>query len=273
MLYFPNAKINLGLRVLRKRPDGYHDIESIFLPLPWCDVLEIVQTDNFNSDKITWKNYGLEIPGNTNDNLISKAYNILDKDFKLAPVNINLLKQIPMGAGMGGGSADGAFALKAFNQLFNLNLSEHQLLHYASQLGADCSFFINNKPAYVNGIGDKLEIIDFKWPCNYIYIVCPPYHIATVEAYQNMIPDAEYDSSLMELVNAPVQTWKNMIHNDFEAYAFKQFPEIGTVKDKLYNDGALYASMTGSGSAVYGFFNEKHIINLPENYICKWLEV
>ncbi len=271
MIEFPNAKINLGLRVLHKRPDGYHDIESIFLPVPWCDNLEIIQ--NKSTDKITWKNYGLNIHGNPNDNLISKAYNLLDKDFSLPPVNINLLKQIPMGAGMGGGSSNAAFALKAFNNIFNLSLNDAQLMQCASQLGADCSFFIQNKPAAVHGIGDKISIIDFKWPCNYIYIVYPPYHINTADAYKNMIPKDIYDTTLIELIKQPIQIWKDTIFNDFENYAFSIYPEILALKNKIYNSGALYASMTGSGSAVYGFFDNKEHIDLPKNYNCKWLEI
>ncbi len=257
--------------MLRKRPDGYHDIESIFLPIPWCDVLEIVKSNTNNLDKITWKNYGLEIRGGQKDNLISKAYNALNRDFSLPAIVVNLLKQIPMGAGMGGGSADGSYALKTLNELCGINLSETQLLNYASQLGADCSFFIHSKPAYVQGIGDKLSLINFEWPSKYIYVVCPPYHISTVQAYQNMKPSELSQSSLVELIDAPIGAWKDSISNDFELYAFNKFPEIANFKNKLYECGALYASMTGSGSAVYGFFNAKTDIELAKNYECRWI--
>lgn len=277
MLYFPNAKINIGLRVLRKRSidepfAGYHDIESVFLPVPWYDVLEIVESRA--ASKFTFTGYGLPIQGNPNDNLIAKAYNILEKDFSLPHVHINLLKQIPMGAGMGGGSSDAASALVAFNNLFNLNMDHRQLKKYASQIGADCSFFIDNQPALVSGVGENIDTdMIIQAPSNYILIVYPPFHISTAEAYQHIKLNDNYSESLRDIILQPIDSWKESIHNDFESYAILKFPEIQEIKNKMYAQGALYVSMTGSGSAVYGFFNHISDLKFPSNYICKWLDI
>lgn len=252
MIVFPNIKINLGLSITEKRPDGYHNLETVFYPVALEDALEIRALPEADK-KITLHQYGMEITGNPEDNLVAKAYSLLDKEFHLPPVEIHLYKHIPSGAGLGGGSSDAAFMLKLLNGHFHLNLSEEQLEIYAATLGADCAFFIKNKPVYAEGIGNIFSPIELSLKGYQIMIVKPDVFVSTREAFANIHPHhPEYP--VKEVIRRPVAEWKDTLINDFEASVFPQHPVIGEIKQELYNQGALYASMSGSGSSVFGLF-------------------
>jgi len=250
MLTFPNCKINLGLWVTGLRDDGYHDIETVFYPVPLTDILEIiVAPDHQDHFSMT----GLEVPGDTGDNLCIRAYRMLAADHTLAPVHIHLHKVIPAGAGLGGGSSDGVHTLMLLGRLFDLRLSSEALQDYAARLGSDCPFFLRDKPAYAWERGDKIEVCDVDLSGHPIMIVVPPVHISTAEAY-GMIGPEKRDCVLKDLLTRPLPEWKGTVTNDFEGPLTTRFPEIGRIRDRLYEAGAIYASMTGSGSAVYGLF-------------------
>ena len=249
MIIFPNAKINIGLNVINRRYDGYHNLETIFYPLKINDALEII-----SSDQLSFESSGLEIPGRVEDNLCIKGYHLLKKDFDIPPVKIHLHKHIPIGAGLGGGSADAAFFIRLLNQHFNLGLADDRMMDYARQLGADCAFFIQNKPVFAFDRGDEFEPIKLDLSNYKIVLVMPPVHVSTGEAYAGVKP-APVNQSLMELIYKPINQWKNYIKNDFEASVFKNHPEIRGVKSALYEAGAIYASMSGSGACVFGIFN------------------
>lgn len=248
MITFPNAKINLGLNIVSKREDGYHNIESCFYPIPWHDSLEVIEAASF-----AFHSYGLDIPGNTSSNLCVKAYELIKKDHDIPPVEIHLLKNIPMGAGLGGGSADGAFTLKTLNELFKLNLTSSQLEAYALQLGSDCPFFIKNEPVLAKGRGEQLEAIDSGLSGYYLAIHNPDIHVSTKEAYAGVTPQAP-SKSIEEIIQSPIQEWKGQLVNDFESSIFPNHAEIEQLKNGMYEAGAIYASMTGSGSTVFGLF-------------------
>ncbi len=250
MLIFPNTKINLGLYITEKRGDGYHNLYSCFYPILWQEALEIVPADSFS---LTCS--GLPIPGETTDNLCTKAYQLLAADFDLSPVQVYLHKTVPTGTGLGAGSANGAFMLKLLNQYFELNLSDTELAAYALQLGSDCPFFILNQPAVAQGRGETLSAIPTVLSGKYIQLVCPGIHISTAEAYRSVTPNIP-EISLAEVLQQPIETWKHTLRNDFEAWAISQNPFIGELKEMLYAEGAAYAAMSGSGSAVFGIFNE-----------------
>ena len=263
MVVFPNGKINLGLNVTNKRNDGYHDLETVFYPTRIHDVLEIIK-----ADVVEFTMSGLPVAGDVNDNLCLKAYHLLKKDFlELPPVKIHLHKVLPMGAGLGGGSADGAFTLMLLNQKFKLNITEQQLSRYALQLGSDCPFFILNKPCFASGRGERLEPIAVDLSAYKIILVHPGIHVSTARAFALLNP-AEPSTSIKNILDKPISTWKHQLINDFEAPVFAMFPEIKQIKQTLYAAGALYASMSGSGSAVYGIFENKDITlpNFPEHY-------
>jgi len=251
MLVFPNAKINIGLNIVEKRPDGFHNIESCFYPVGWSDALEITLADT-----LSFHSSGIEIPGNDLDNLCIKAYKILAEDYKLPAVTIHLLKAIPIGAGLGGGSADAAFMIYALNEQFNLKISLKKQLDYARRLGSDCAFFIINKPVYCFQKGDHFEDIDLKLAGKWIVLINPGVHISTPEAYAGVIP-AVPESDLRDLLKEPVLSWKNTIKNDFETTLFPKYPLLKTIKEDLYNLGATYAAMSGSGSTLYGIFENE----------------
>jgi len=251
MIVFPNAKINIGLNVVEKRSDGFHNIESIFYPImDLFDVLEIVENED-----LAFKSTGIEIPGDDDSNLCLKAFHLIKADFNIRNVNIHLHKNIPIGAGLGGGSSDGAFMLKSLNELFELNLTSVQLVKYAKQLGSDCAFFIDNVPVYAYNKGDDFEFIDLDLSSYEIKIEYPKIHIGTKEAYTGIVPVSS-QKNLKELINQPIENWKSSIINDFEKSVIPQYPLVEELKQKMYLDGAIFASMTGSGSAVYGFFNK-----------------
>ncbi|HAL82944.1 MAG TPA: 4-(cytidine 5'-diphospho)-2-C-methyl-D-erythritol kinase [Mucilaginibacter sp.] len=250
MIIFPNAKINIGLNVIERRADGYHNLETVFYPVKINDALEIIR-----ADELSFQSSGLEIPGRVEDNLCIKGYHLLKKDFGLPPVKIHLHKHIPIGAGLGGGSADAAFFIRLLNQEFELGLTDMQMIAYARQLGADCPFFIQNKPVFAFDRGDEFEPIKLDLSNYKIVLVMPPVHVSTSEAYRGVKP-APVKQSLMELINEPIKEWKNHIKNDFENSVFKNHPEIRGVKAALYEAGAIYASMSGSGASVFGIFEE-----------------
>jgi len=263
MICFPNCKINLGLHITGKRPDGYHDLESVFYPLNIKDVIEIVPSDTF---KLTVS--GLSVDGNADNNLCVKAYNLLKKDFpKLPPVKMWLHKHIPMGAGLGGGSADGAFALKLLNDKFHLSISTNQLINYASQLGSDCPFFILDKPAFASARGEILESLSLDLSGYSFVLVHPEIHIATGWAFSQIKPKV-HAKNIKELISQPITTWKDELKNDFEEPVLKEYPQLNIIKENLYEAGAAYASMTGSGSSFYGLFLSKpsNIAYLSDNY-------
>tara|TARA_B110000444_G_scaffold122260_1_gene115042 strand:- start:203 stop:952 length:750 start_codon:yes stop_codon:yes gene_type:complete len=247
MIVYPNAKINIGLNVLEKQVDGYHKLSSVFYPLnKLCDMLEILPAKYFS-----FSSSGLAIPGNSN--ICVKAFELLKSDFEIENVTMHLHKQIPIGAGLGGGSADGAFTLKALNKLFELELSIIELEKYALELGADCPFFIENSPKYITGIGEKMMNINLDLSSYKMKFIFPELHISTSEAYKGVIPSRP-EEKLLDLVKQPIENWKSIIKNDFELSAFAKHPLLKIIKEKLYTDGAIYASMTGSGSVIYGVF-------------------
>lgn len=301
LVLFPNSKINLGLRVINKRKDGFHDIQTLFVPIPIKDVMEISPSEDDNTH-LTVSGDKYSLPDNDiNNDLCIKAYNLLKEEFDIKPVNIHLHKNIPSGAGLGGGSSDAAFVLKAINKLCGLHLNSKTLAKYASKIGSDCGSFIYEHPMYAEERGDLLfpistqfydffpdltkprmqeekteEIIftkqgsekakalqlhkdtflsqdgRFKWKI----ITLPQIHVSTAEAYYNVCPDDSGDS-LYSRLSEPIETWKDTVFNDFEKTVFKKHPEIKFVKDMLYEQGAIYASMSGSGSSVFGIFRLK----------------
>lgn len=263
MITFPNAKINLGLNIVEKRPDGYHNLETIFYPIKLQDALEVTRLQD---DTAPFKLHvsGTNLEGTAEDNLVVKAYRLLKDDFQLPPIDIHLFKHIPTGAGLGGGSADCAFMIKLLNEKFNLNLSIDQMEQYAAKLGADCAFFIQNKPVFATGIGNLFHPIDFSLKGYHLVLVKPNSSVSTREAYANIIP-CKPEASLLEIIKQPVETWRESMKNDFEYSVFLSHPEIAAIKDKLYDLGAVYASMSGSGSAVYGIFKAP-IENVDEKF-------
>lgn len=252
MISFPNAKINLGLDIIEKRSDGYHNISSCFYPVPLCDVLEL----NL-SNKFEFITSGLPIPGIKNENLVVKAYKLLKKDFNLPNISIHLHKNIPLEAGLGGGSSDGAFALKMLNEFFDIYLDDIVLEDYAGLLGSDCPFFIYNSPTLVEGRGDQVNEIGVDLKGYFIGIVKPDLSISTREAYRSIQP-GQPEHEIQSIINSmPVTEWKNFLKNDFEKSILEKHPVLSEFKARLYENGAIYASLTGSGSAMYGLFEIK----------------
>ena len=265
MISFPNCKINLGLYIIGKRSDGYHDLETVFLPIPVEDCLEIERSTNESSIAVS----GLTIDGTRDTNLCWKAYQLLKNKFDLPPIEIKLHKQIPTGAGLGGGSSNGAFTLRLLNEKFNLKLKQYELLDLAAQLGSDCPFFIINQPCIGSGRGDILTPISLPQVEDLFGIlVMPGIHISSAWAFQQITP-AKPTKAIKDLISLPMQEWKNQLHNDFEEPVFKSHSELRKIKDELYHRGAIYASMSGSGSAIYGIFAELPSFQLPDSYLVK----
>ena len=255
MITFPNAKINIGLNITEKRSDGYHNLETIFYPIDLCDSLEFVQNDEtqFNCT-------GLKIEGEPENNLILKAYKQLKEEFNLPNIDIHLHKAIPMGAGLGGGSADAAFMLKMLNDEFCLGLSSQELEQKVAKLGADCAFFIKNKPTLAKGIGNIFEPTSINLSGCHIVLIKPEVHVSTAEAYRGCKPQ-RWTTPLEVAIKRPISEWKNCISNDFETTVYDTHPELAEIKDMLYNEGAVYAAMSGSGSTIYGLFENAIIDN------------
>lgn len=254
MLVFPNCKINLGLNILQKRGDGFHNLETLFYPISFTDILEVVN-DAQSKAGIEFTATGLPVDGSGDDNLCLKAFHLLKKDFPQLPaVKVHLHKVIPMGAGLGGGSADAAFMLKLLNDKFKLGIPADQLIKYALQLGSDCPFFIINKPCYATGRGEILEEIQLDLSAHRIVLINPGIHINTGWAFSQITP-AFPKRTIKEIIQQPVNTWKDELVNDFEKAVLPVHPQIKKIKEELYQQGALYASMSGSGSTVFGIFN------------------
>jgi 4-diphosphocytidyl-2-C-methyl-D-erythritol kinase len=256
MICFPNAKINIGLYITERRSDGYHNLESVFYPIQIQDALEVV-----SASKLDFSASGIEIPGKMEDNLCVKAYHLLKKDHDLPPVHIHLHKHIPIGAGLGGGSSDAAFFIKLMNEKFELGLRNEQIEAYCRQLGADCAFFIENKPVFAYGKGDQFLPVKLDLSAYFMVLVMPDVQVSTSEAYRGVKP-ALPNYQLVEVVENDLLTWKNVVKNDFEASVFDKFPVIRGVKAALYESGAIYAAMSGSGSSVFGIFKKK--VTLPD---------
>ena len=280
MVSFPNAKINIGLHITERRSDGFHNIESCFVPVGWSDVLEIIP-----AQKLDFSSSGISIPGDISTNLCVKAYELLRKDFDLPPVQIHLHKVVPIGAGLGGGSADAAFTLKLLNEIGDLGLGTEDLENYARKLGSDCAFFIQNRPIFCYDKGDQFKDIEFylpeslklsgRFPENsinsfntlFIVLVYPNLHISTAEAYSGVRPEKR-SANFSEILQQKPNFWCNDIKNDFEAHLFVKYPVLGQIKSQLYEQGAAYASMTGSGSTVYGIFEKPvDLTEYFENYL------
>ena len=260
MILYPNAKINLGLSVLQKREDGFHNLETLFYPVEAKDVLEIVESSGLQMHQ-----YGIEYPGDPMDNLCVKAYRALAADFDIPPVEIHLYKKIPVGAGLGGGSADAAFTLRGLNEMYSLGLSDDRLSEYAATLGSDCAFFVYNRPMLGTGRGEILEPVEIPSLEGYeIKLVFPPYFVSTAAAYGGIVPrdkrvanGENVDTrSIVEILRQPVEYWKDSLTNDFEKTVFAKIPQLAAYKDELYAEGAVYASMSGSGSAFFGIFKK-----------------
>lgn len=277
MIVFPTCKINLGLRVPSKRQDGYHNIETIFYPIPLTDALEVIRKTEPSNESLTFSFSGLPISGKEEDNLCIKAYKLLKEKFPdLPPILAHLHKIIPMGAGLGGGSSDGAFMLRLLNQLFSLQLSDEKLCEYALKLGSDCPFFIHNQPCYAEGRGELMEPISLSLKDYTIALVYPALHVSTANTFRELnrtTTPLKYDQSLQDIIGMPVKEWKDVLVNEFEIPVTKQFPEIAKIKSNLYEAGALYASMTGSGSSVFAIFDKTASIktSFPESYFIKIL--
>ncbi|MCC8143932.1 MAG: 4-(cytidine 5'-diphospho)-2-C-methyl-D-erythritol kinase [Tannerellaceae bacterium] len=250
MISFANAKINLGLNIISRRADGYHTIETIFYPIPLKEVIEIVP-----AREPSFTQTGIPVDGPAENNLILKAIAALQQRYTIPPLEIHLLKAIPLGAGLGGGSADAAVTLKMVNELCELNIPEQELEKIAATLGADCPFFIRNKPVFATGTGNIFTPIDLSLAGYDLYVIKPDIFISTAEAYSAIIP-GKPEISLTEIVKRPVTEWKELMVNDFEPNVFKRYPEIGLIKEELYRSGAIYAAMSGSGSSVYGIFKK-----------------
>lgn len=260
MIAFPNIKINLGLSITEKRPDGYHNLETVFYPVALEDALEI-RTSPDTDRKFTLYQHGMEIAGKPEDNLVVKAYLLMDKEFHLPPVEIHLYKHIPSGAGLGGGSSDAAFMLKLLNDHYQLGVSKEQLEVYAATLGADCAFFIKNRPTFAEGIGNIFSPVELSLSGYQIMIIKPDVFVSPREAFANIRPHhPEYP--VKEVIRRPVTEWKDTLINDFETSVFPQHPIIRDIKEELYHHGAIYASMSGSGSSVFGLFAPES--TLPE---------
>ena len=258
MLTRPIAKINLGLNVVERRPDGYHNLETVFYPVPVCDALEVFEMDTrFPSDvdcdlKVT----NIHIDGDEQRNLVVRAYNLLKQDFPDMPrVHAHLYKGIPTQAGMGGGSSDCGFMITLLNKMFGLGLTDEQMIQYAARLGADCAFFILNRPCYAEGIGERLQPIALDLSGWYLAVVRPAIPVSTKEAFSLITPQHP-EKNCLDIVMQPVESWRDELTNDFEKSVFTLHPEIGAIKDRLYDIGAVYAAMSGSGSSLFGLFRE-----------------
>ena len=250
MIAFPPCKINLGLNILSKRQDGFHNIETCFYPIPWTDILEVIPA---KETELTFS--GNSIPGRAEENLCLKAYELIKNDFGIGPVKIHLHKIIPIGAGLGGGSSDAAYSIRLLSNVFELSLTPDQLRNYAAQLGSDCSFFTQDKPQIGSGKGEILHDLDITLNGFWLILVKPPIHVSTQQAYSGVVPK-QPQIQLAKALQLPVTQWKGLLENDFEESIFKQYPEVGVIKNQLYQQGAVYASMSGSGSSVFGLFEK-----------------
>lgn len=253
MISFPNCKINLGLNITAKRPDGFHELTTFFYPLTLRDCLEIIPA----SDSLfSFSASGIAIPADGSKNICEKAYDLLQLQYKLPAIKMHLHKSIPIGAGLGGGSSDAAFTLTLLNSLFELNITQQELKTLAATLGSDCAFFIDNKPAIAKGRGEQLSPFPLKLKGNYLALIMPPIHVSTAEAYAGILP-RQPEHEISKIISGPVNSWKDLLVNDFESHIFEKYPRIADIKEELYTLGAVYASMSGSGAAVFGIFSSE----------------
>lgn len=261
MIVFPHCKINLGLHILHKRADGFHNLETVFYPIQLCDALEITEGNSDQTEPVKIILEGLPVKGELNQNLIYKAYQLIAKDYLIKPATFCLFKNIPMGAGLGGGSSDGAFAIHLINEYFELQIPLEKQLHYAAQLGSDCAFFLYKQACLASGRGEVLQAISLNLKGYWIALITPPIHINTAEAFSQIKPRdtwAKYeDISIPSLLDQPIETWKEKLVNDFEMSLFPRYPELEKIKNSLYEYGAIYSAMSGSGSTLFGIFENK----------------
>lgn len=263
MLQFPNAKINLGLRIERKRSDGYHDISTVFYPIPLCDVVEVVK-----SDSVKLSTFGNPVDCPVEKNLVMKAYRLLESEYGLPPVEICLYKHIPDGAGLGGGSSDASAILKILNSLFALKISDSELAEKAAKLGADCPFFIYNKPMAARGIGNEFSDVEIDLGGMTMVLVKPEVSVSTAVAYAGVVPSVPNDR-VEDIVGLPIGMWRDKLVNDFEKGVFALHPQLGDLKKSMYDSGAVYASMSGSGSAIYAIFEND---NMADGFVARCQE-
>jgi len=260
MIVFPHCKINLGLHIIEKRPDGFHNLETVFYPIPLCDALEVIESPLAQTEPLQIQLEGLAVKGEIESNLIYKAYHLIAKDYPLKSAKFCLLKNIPMGAGLGGGSSDGAFAISLLNQYFKLHIPFEKQVEYAAQLGSDCAYFLYKEPCLASGRGEILSPLKFSLKGYWIVLVKPPIHISTAEAFAQIKPRKTWQNytpiSLSSILLEPIHTWKNNLVNDFENSLFPAHPTLENVKSKLYEKGAEYAAMSGSGSTLFGIFKD-----------------
>ena len=267
MIVFSNAKINIGLQVSGKRDDGFHDIESVIYPVPLFDVIEFEFSSHFKINE-----FGLPIDTPEKENLISKAWELLNEKYSIEPQEIQLLKNIPMKSGLGGGSSNAAIFLKSINTHYKLGISTDELKELSSRVGSDCPFFIENKPSIVTGRGEIIKPLNLSLANKWLVIVFPKAGIATGEAY-SLINIKKHSMPIADIISKPIKQWRGELFNDFEKPVFELYPEIGRIKNDLYKSGALYASLTGSGSAVYGIFQNKPKLNFGEEVKLVWSEL
>ena len=254
---YPCAKINLGLNIVNKRPDGYHELETVFYPVAIHDKITIEESNDFDVPcKLIIE--GHTINGDIKDNLVLRAFHVVSENYHLPPVIITLHKHIPMQAGMGGGSSDAAYTIRLLNEMYRLQMTVNEMRDLAIKLGADCPFFIESVPAYAEGIGEILHSIDLSFKDYWLAIIKPPVSISTREAFARVIPSKPH-KKCKDIVKMPMESWKNELHNDFEKSVFPKHPELEIIKNKLYEEGSVYAGMSGSGSSIYGFFKEQPI--------------
>lgn len=281
MVVFPNIKINIGLSITSKRPDGFHNIESVMVPIPWCESLEVMEHQDLNprieqvaqpvvSGKVTFYSYSNVIPGQASKNLCIRVFHILEDWFNIPPTDIHLLKTLPIGAGLGGGSADAAFCLRALKEYYGLTISDFEAKKLLSQIGSDCPFFWENKPAFVYGKGDEMRPVAFDLSAYWILLVHPNLAISTQEAYAGVTPKQPL-IDLNLIPDLPIEAWKEVVKNDFEDSLFPKYPLLQDLKETLYAKGALYASMSGSGSTMYGIFSEAPSLPKAWSNYSTWL--
>lgn len=262
MITFPNCKINLGLHITRRREDGFHELETVFYPLPLHDALEIIPAPDHTT---AFSSSGISIPDDMQKNLCEKAYDLIAGDFSIPAVKIHLHKSIPTGAGLGGGSADASFTLIMLNEMFNLKLDAERLKAYAAQLGSDCSFFIHNEPCFAKGRGEIISPFPMQLTGKYMVLIKPEVHVSTKDAFAGITP-IQPMHNLQDVLHLPIDQWKDKLVNDFEQSVFSKYPQIGNIKKELYTMGAQYAAMSGSGASLYGIFDRKPNFNIKARF-------